>query len=740
MAALAIRGASIAVPLILIAFNILRLSIRERRYSWRAILRHSRFWLITGFAIVCLCLTKFFLSGAVILPQSDHGPASRPIYGPGFYGFYIHAAYFGLGILALIFLYIRDVRRATGSERMELAFILIGATCAVGFSILTATVLRFFIEPAQLLWFAPLRVVLFSLVVAYGIATRKIMEVGLFLRRIISYGLLAAYLLTLYALVWWLAVTALQSLLLSNAQSVAHVAAAIAVAFAMAPARGLSQRLAERLFISARGLDFQATVSKAAKILNSVTTLRDLLDKFAHTVAEAVGTDRVFILLPSKQGFSQQYPIVQPGARLGRLELDLEQATIKQLAASREPIVLDELHRARPTPQLERVVRQLDSLQIALAIGIFSRDHLAGVMLLGPRISGRIYGSVEQNALQVLCGQLAVAIENARLFTEVQNAKIYNETLLENLTTGVIARKAPAACRDARCHEPAAPVTAGKIEYEDRNYAERAGWKEIVIAAQGKAAIRNASQGDRDRSQALTAYPQDPTVAPPQDLRASLDWSVASREVAAAVPHSPAHKQSPRTVSPVPPEPAASGTVVRGDYLSKLLSHREIGWGMALAGLAVAFGLGAVHALSPGHGKTIVAAYLVGTRGTAKHALFLGAMVTFTHTISVFFLGFVTLFLSQYVLPEKIFPVLGAISGLSIVWIGATLLYKRARGLREHSHEHEHDHAATITPTTIITARAGILTFPKATSPSAASSHWARAAGWCPARRRWCCC
>jgi ABC-type nickel/cobalt efflux system permease component RcnA len=236
------------------------------------------------------------------------------------------------------------------------------------------------------------------------------------------------------------------------------------------------------------------------------------------------------------------------------------------------------------------------------------------------------------------------------------------------------------------------PVTAGKIEYEDRNYTERAGWKEIVIAAQGKAAVQNASQGERDRSQALTAYPQDPTVAPPQDLRASLEWTVAPREVAQQPAAPPAQEQT-QAVSTVPRQPAASGTVVRGDYLSRLLSNREIGWGMALAGLAVAFGLGAVHALSPGHGKTIVAAYLVGTRGTAKHALFLGAMVTFTHTISVFFLGFVTLFLSHYVLPEKIFPVLGAISGLSIVWIGATLLYKRASGLRAHSHDHDHVHS-----------------------------------------------
>src|SRR6185295_4776692 len=70
--------------------------------------------------------------------------------------------------------------------------------------------------------------------------------------------------------------------------------------------------------------------------------------------------------------------------------------------------------------------------------------HLAGVMFLGSRLSRRIYGSVEQNALQILCGQLAIAIDNAQLFTEVQNAKIYNEILLQNLTTGVIAVSAEA--------------------------------------------------------------------------------------------------------------------------------------------------------------------------------------------------------------------------------------------------------------------------------------------------------
>ncbi len=134
---------------------------------------------------------------------------------------------------------------------------------------------------------------------------------------------------------------------------------------------------------------------------------------------------------------------------------------------------------------------------------------------------------------------------------------------------------------------------------------------------------------------------------------------------------------------------------ISSDYLSRLLERGHLGWGVVAIGMLAAFAMGAVHALSPGHGKTIVAAYLVGTRGTVKHAAFLGLMVTFTHTITVFFLGFATLFLSRYVLPEKIYPVLGAVSGLAIAWIGMSLFWKRlraARGAAANGHHHHHDH------------------------------------------------
>jgi nickel/cobalt exporter len=137
----------------------------------------------------------------------------------------------------------------------------------------------------------------------------------------------------------------------------------------------------------------------------------------------------------------------------------------------------------------------------------------------------------------------------------------------------------------------------------------------------------------------------------------------------------------------------ATGT--QNDALTRLLHQQELTPWMIAAAIGIAFGLGAAHALTPGHGKTIVAAYLVGSRGTLKHAAFLGGMVTFTHTVSVFVLGLATLFLFQYVVPQKVTQVLGAISGLSIVAIGGWMLYKRLRGSghhHHHDHEHHHDH------------------------------------------------
>ena len=103
-----------------------------------------------------------------------------------------------------------------------------------------------------------------------------------------------------------------------------------------------------------------------------------------------------------------------------------------------------------------------------------------------------------------------------------------------------------------------------------------------------------------------------------------------------------------------------------------------------------------MHALSPGHGKAMVAAYLVGTRGKPRDAVALGGIVTATHTAGVFALGLVTLALSQYVLPEDLFPWLNLLSGLLVVGVGASVLRRHVRKKHgHHHHHHHHDHTST---------------------------------------------
>ena len=125
------------------------------------------------------------------------------------------------------------------------------------------------------------------------------------------------------------------------------------------------------------------------------------------------------------------------------------------------------------------------------------------------------------------------------------------------------------------------------------------------------------------------------------------------------------------------------------DALSDMLRSEELSLGLIVGALALALFLGAAHGLEPGHGKTIVAAYLVGARGTVGNALFLGGVVALTHTSSVILLGLVALFASQYILPEQIFPWLGTASGLLIMGLGTWLLVNHLRGrglVPSHAH------------------------------------------------------
>lgn len=232
---------------------------------------------------------------------------------------------------------------------------------------------------------------------------------------------------------------------------------------------------------------------------------------------------------------------------------------------------------------------------------------------------------------------------------------------------------------------PLPPGTTHRIAYGDGNYAERTGWKEIVAVAGPGVALQGSSVPTVDVSRELTVYPANPTLAPPQQTDAVFSVTPGGGgavPLAAALP----------SVAPAV-TPANSHTPQ--DRFTQVIAMRRLTPGIILAGLLIAFVFGAFHAVGPGHGKTMVAAYLVGSRGTARHAVALGVIVTVTHTLGVFALGLLTLFASRYVVPERLYPILSTVSGLSVFGVGVWLLASRLRGssaAHEHAHTHDHVH------------------------------------------------
>ena len=261
-------------------------------------------------------------------------------------------------------------------------------------------------------------------------------------------------------------------------------------------------------------------------------------------------------------------------------------------------------------------------------------------------------------------------------------------------------------------------ISGVQLTYVDNNYPGHAGWKEIIVGG-SSSLLLNSSAPSKDRSTELSNYPTDMLNSPPQDLSATMQIIVPpvlsertakpTKVLAAPTKREPTPKRSdyPQWKKPVTaatisrPAPPATLTTVASPSMhlkanrqgtarsrfTELITTQQLSVWFLLTAAIISMSLGALHALEPGHGKTIVAAYLVGSRGTARHALLLGLIVTTAHTASVFALGAITLYASRYILPEQLYPWLGVLSGLTIAALGAYMFLRRWTG-EEMDHAH----------------------------------------------------
>jgi ABC-type nickel/cobalt efflux system permease component RcnA len=202
-----------------------------------------------------------------------------------------------------------------------------------------------------------------------------------------------------------------------------------------------------------------------------------------------------------------------------------------------------------------------------------------------------------------------------------------------------------------------------EIGITSSNFTDRVGWREIT-AVGDRTTLVASSVADRTSSGRLTAYPDD-LLSSPLDQRAA---TVRAR---------PGGPPAPAVAGVVPGARVAQPRGLDGATRSftNLVARQRLTVGFAILALGLSVGLGAIHAFAPGHGKTVMAAYLVGQRGSLRQAGVIGLTVTLTHTAGVLLLG-VLLSASTSLAPESLYPWLGLISGLMLAGIGASLLWR----------------------------------------------------------------
>jgi nickel/cobalt transporter (NicO) family protein len=320
-------------------------------------------------------------------------------------------------------------------------------------------------------------------------------------------------------------------------------------------------------------------------------------------------------------------------------------------------------------------------------LGNFSINHLSTVSVSADHVDVRyVLDQAEIPTVQERSLSRAGVLAKKRAEVERRLVLLVDGRRVELVAAGAPTLSFPAGAGGLKTTRLELSLRAAvdhphRVELRDGTFPGRIGWKAVVSApGEGTAVRSDAPTGDPTGG--LRRYPKD-LLSSPLDRR-DASFSVAAGDGTLV---------APKGESGGPAESRSES-----DGFAGLFEDAASGQGVLLLLLLAAFGWGALHALSPGHGKAMVAAYLVGTRGSARHAVALGATVTVTHTIGVFALGVVTLALSQYVLPEDLYPWLTLTSGLLVVLIGAGVLRRRVKTARAHSHSHSHGHSHSHAP------------------------------------------
>jgi two-component system, NtrC family, sensor kinase len=352
-----------------------------------------------------------------------------PIY-PLFEAYFFSVAGYGLYLL------LRGYQQASGLKRNQLKYLF--WTWLIGFAGAATTF------PATMhIDLPPWGLYLIPVCIgaeAYAIVRYRSMDIRIVLRRGMVYSILLA-LLTATFLVSLRGFEKLFESYMGYSSMFGTAIVALLLAIGFQPLKDRVQALVDRLFFKG-AYDYHRTLREMSEAMTSFLDLEKLVDHLLVPIIVDMKLRNASLFLMNRE---------RTGLRLlahrfynPRLEegphsfLPKDSWIVRRLEREPYPLLVEEMEDDPSHVEVEGIRQEMARLKSEVAVPVAAKNELLAMILLGPTLSGDVFSQEDLGLLSTLANQAAVAIENARLYDEVNRIKEYLENILRNLESGVI--------------------------------------------------------------------------------------------------------------------------------------------------------------------------------------------------------------------------------------------------------------------------------------------------------------
>jgi PAS domain S-box-containing protein len=425
-----IRAASALAALIPTVCHLLRMSVRSPGQSLARILRQA--W---GFLPLAVATTVISFHPAMVRTVHFLGmeKVAEPNYGPLFS---VYVLYFVVQVVSLFVTANRDRRVLLDAQKSELDYVILGSAGALVVGTGLGLVMTMVTGTSQMVPLVnAISIMMLSSIIAYGIVTRRLMGVAEVVQTLLSYALVAGYLCFVYFLIF-LTLRLVGRMFGADWTILAGLVATLTVAFSLTHASARVQPYVSRLVFGESALRRDRLLHESGRRLMSVQSVTGLHREFVNLLDELVDVKSVTIMGREGRQYRERFPAAGEATAL---VLSDTEPLVEWLVRSGDPLPRYAVERGRDRIGRDDILRWMNDGRIHLAVPVFGAGGIDSMVLLGPRQGGHMFGRRELDDVRSVCEQFGFALANAQLYTAVEDAKLYNEILLENLSSGVIA-------------------------------------------------------------------------------------------------------------------------------------------------------------------------------------------------------------------------------------------------------------------------------------------------------------